>query len=90
MARRICCALSAVQRTFSSDGMVWRMGSFHAFLPQTAKHFTSAINRLKGRVTMPFITHELPKSLVVCETTGRGGFHDISRRSMSAPQVTLN
>jgi subfamily B ATP-binding cassette protein HlyB/CyaB len=33
----------------------------------TAEHFCSTINQLKGRVTMLFITHALPKSLQVDE-----------------------
>lgn len=31
----------------------------------TAEHFATTINQLKGKVTMLFITHALPKSLVV-------------------------
>jgi subfamily B ATP-binding cassette protein HlyB/CyaB len=33
----------------------------------TAEHFAGTINKLKGRVTMLFITHQLPKSLQVDE-----------------------
>ncbi|HEX7635489.1 MAG TPA: peptidase domain-containing ABC transporter [Noviherbaspirillum sp.] len=33
----------------------------------TAEHFAATINQLKGKVTMLFITHALPKSLVVDE-----------------------
>jgi len=32
---------------------------------ETAEHFAQTINQLKGKVTMLFITHALPKSLVV-------------------------
>lgn len=32
---------------------------------QTAEHFAQTINQLKGRVTMLFITHALPKNLAV-------------------------
>jgi subfamily B ATP-binding cassette protein HlyB/CyaB len=32
---------------------------------QTAEHFASTINQLKGRVTMLFITHALPQNLAV-------------------------
>ncbi|THF66244.1 peptidase domain-containing ABC transporter [Pseudothauera nasutitermitis] len=32
---------------------------------QTAEHFAHTINRLKGRVTMIFITHQVPKGLQV-------------------------
>lgn len=34
---------------------------------QTAEHFSATINQLKGKVTMLFITHALPKSLQVDE-----------------------
>ncbi|MBL5862141.1 peptidase domain-containing ABC transporter [Serratia fonticola] len=34
---------------------------------QTAEHFAQTINRLKGRVTMIFITHQVPKGLQVDE-----------------------
>jgi len=41
---------------------------------ETAEHFALTINQLKGKVTMLFITHALPKSLVVDEVIniGRG------------------
>ena len=29
----------------------------------TAEHFAQTINRLKGKVTMIFITHQVPKGL---------------------------
>ena len=32
---------------------------------QTAEHFALTINRLKGKVTMIFITHQVPKGLQV-------------------------
>jgi len=34
---------------------------------QTAEHFAQTINRLKGNVTMLFITHQIPKGLLVDE-----------------------
>ncbi len=34
---------------------------------QTAEHFAETINQLKGKVTMLFITHALPKNLLVDE-----------------------
>lgn len=34
---------------------------------QTAEHFAKTINRLKGKVTMIFITHQIPKGLQVDE-----------------------
>jgi len=33
----------------------------------TAEHFAATINQLKGKVTMLFITHALPKNLLVDE-----------------------
>jgi subfamily B ATP-binding cassette protein HlyB/CyaB len=40
---------------------------------EMAEHFASTINQLEDRVTMLFITHALPKSLVVGETVRTGG-----------------
>ena len=34
---------------------------------QTAEHFARTINKLKGQVSMLFITHQLPKGLQVDE-----------------------
>ena len=39
---------------------------------QTAEHFASTINQLKGQVTMLFITHALPKNLLVDEVVRIG------------------
>ena len=41
----------------------------------TAEHFAATINQLKGQVTMLFITHALPKNLLVDEVVriGHGG-----------------
>jgi len=33
----------------------------------SAEHFAQTINRLKGKVTMIFITHQVPKGLQVDE-----------------------
>ncbi len=41
--------------------------------PHTAEHFAATINQLKGRVTMLFITHALPKTLQVDELVKIGG-----------------
>ena len=35
--------------------------------PQTAEHFAKTINKLKGKVTMLFITHQVPRGLQVDE-----------------------
>ena len=39
----------------------------------TAEHFCATVNQLKGKVTMLFITHILPKSLQVDEIVQLGG-----------------
>ncbi len=41
--------------------------------PATAEHFAATVNRLKGQVTVLFITHQLPKGLKVDEVVGLGG-----------------
>ncbi len=41
----------------------------------TAEHFAKTINRLKGRVSMLFITHQLPKGLMVDDTINLGTSH---------------
>jgi subfamily B ATP-binding cassette protein HlyB/CyaB len=39
---------------------------------QTAEHFARTINKLKGTVTMLFITHQIPKGLQVDEVFNFG------------------
>ena len=39
---------------------------------QTAEHFARTINKLKGKVTMLFIPHALPKALLVDEVVRIG------------------
>jgi subfamily B ATP-binding cassette protein HlyB/CyaB len=39
---------------------------------QTAEHFARTINTLEGRVTMIFITHQIPKGLHVDEVIALG------------------
>jgi subfamily B ATP-binding cassette protein HlyB/CyaB len=39
----------------------------------TAEHFAATVNQLKGKVTMLFITHALPRSLQVDEVVRIGG-----------------
>lgn len=41
--------------------------------PQTAEHFAATVNQLRGKVSMLFITHALPKSLIVDEIVKIGG-----------------
>lgn len=40
---------------------------------QTAEHFARTINKLKGKVTMLFITHQIPRGLMVDEVIELGG-----------------
>jgi subfamily B ATP-binding cassette protein HlyB/CyaB len=40
---------------------------------QTAEHFARTINKLKGTVTMLFITHQIPQGLAVDEVVGLSG-----------------
>ncbi len=42
---------------------------------QTAEHFAKTINKLKGQVTMLFITHQIPRGLQVDEVFNFGGAH---------------
>ncbi len=42
---------------------------------QTAEHFAKTINKLKGQVTMIFITHQIPRGLQVDEVFSFGGDH---------------
>ena len=42
---------------------------------QTAEHFAMTINKLKGQVTMLFITHQIPRGLQVDEVFSFGGDH---------------
>jgi subfamily B ATP-binding cassette protein HlyB/CyaB len=46
----------------------------------TAEHFATTINQLKGKVTMLFITHALPKNLLVDEVVriGQGSLSAVS------------
>ncbi len=39
----------------------------------TAEHFAQTINRLKGKVTIVFITHQIPRGLQVDEVVNLGG-----------------
>ena len=41
---------------------------------QTAEHFAQTINRLKGKVTMFFITHQVPKGLQVDDVVNMGQY----------------
>jgi len=46
---------------------------------QTAEHFARTINKLKGKVTMLFITHQIPKGLQVDEVFSFGSHHQATK-----------
>jgi ATP-binding cassette, subfamily B, bacterial HlyB/CyaB len=45
----------------------------------TAEHFARTINQLKGRATIVFITHQIPRGLHVDEVFTLGGRHQVPR-----------
>ena len=54
---------------------------------QTAEHFAATINKLKGRVAMLFITHQLPKGLKVDEAVILGkDASEFKQAEQQAPQ----
>lgn len=59
----------------------------------TAEHFAATINQLKGKATMLFITHALPKSLQVDETVRIGDEKavpaDVSRKGIFGKVVEI-
>ena len=50
----------------------------------TAEHFARTINNLKGRVTMIFITHQIPKGLQVDEVFTFGGRQSVPKMEVVA------
>lgn len=46
---------------------------------QTAEHFARTINKLKGKVTMLFITHQIPKGLQVDEVFSFDAHHQATK-----------
>jgi ATP-binding cassette, subfamily B, bacterial HlyB/CyaB len=46
---------------------------------QTAEHFARTINKLKGQVTMLFITHQIPRGLQVDEVLNFGSDQHTTR-----------
>lgn len=56
----------------------------------TAEHFAATINQLKGKVTMLFITHAMPKNLLVDEVVriGQGTLSAVSDASDKHGQKT--
>lgn len=45
----------------------------------TAEHFAKTINRLKGKVAMIFITHQIPRGLAVDEVFSFGSDQSAKR-----------
>ena len=60
--------------------------------PQTAEHFATTVNQLRGRVTMLFITHALPKSLHVDEVVRIGGdrVSVLNASAQTSPDIQRN
>lgn len=55
---------------------------------QTAEHFALTINKLKGKVTMLFITHQLPKALQVDEILNFGN-QEAAASQVAAPSPAM-
>lgn len=56
---------------------------------QTAEHFAQTVNKLKGKVTILFITHQLPKGLNVDEAVILGKDKNNSNSSNEQQQATV-
>ena len=57
---------------------------------QTAEHFAQTVNKLKGKVTILFITHQLPKGLQVDEAVILGKEQNNSENQpLTAVQTNL-
>ena len=56
------------------DGAVSNLDS------QTVEHFAKTINKFKGKVTMIFNTHQIPRGLQVDEAFSFGGDSQHTRR----------
>ncbi len=54
---------------------------------QTAEHFAQTVNKLKGKVTILFITHQLPKGLQVDEAVILGKDNNSNEKQMSSEKV---
>jgi subfamily B ATP-binding cassette protein HlyB/CyaB len=55
----------------------------------TAEHFCATINQLKGKVTMLFITHALPKNLQVDEIVQIGSERPVPADMNSATTLEV-
>ncbi len=54
---------------------------------QTAEHFAQRVNKLKGKVTILFITHQLPKGLQVDEAVVLGKTETIQAKNQNSTEV---
>ena len=56
----------------------------------TAEHFAATINQLKGKVTMMFITHAMPKNLLVDEIVriGQGSLSAVATGDMKQEEIS--
>jgi subfamily B ATP-binding cassette protein HlyB/CyaB len=54
----------------------------------TAEHFCATVNQLKGKVTMLFITHALPKNLQVDEIVQLGAVRPNTMPALTALDAT--
>lgn len=52
----------------------------------TAEHFAQTVNRLKGKVTILFITHQLPKGLQVDEAVLLGRETNLKPENETQPE----
>lgn len=57
---------------------------------QTAEHFAQTVNKLKGKVTILFITHQLPKGLNVDEAVILGKDKNIKNENQQGTSVMQN
>ncbi len=59
--------------------------------PQTAEHFAQTVNKLKGKVTILFITHQLPKGLQVDEAVilGKGKSNQKDKCNQNEQEITI-
>jgi subfamily B ATP-binding cassette protein HlyB/CyaB len=54
---------------------------------QTAEHFAQTVNKLKGKVTILFITHQLPKGLNIDEAVVLGKDSNINKQQQQDQQM---
>jgi len=57
---------------------------------QTTEHFAQTVNKLKGKVTILFITHQLPKGLQVDEAVILGKDKSTSSEQQQATATQNN